>query len=130
MAAYFNPHDEEVVECELNGGAALQTLIEDVLRLSSGRGHPALELRREDGSSLSIGTDGSRACLVWTNALGDSFHSLGIGESGPVVVYDYFGSWSEAPASVLVPLAAAVDSARQFLRNGVPDTASVIFSPD
>jgi hypothetical protein len=78
---------------------------------------------------LSIGTDGQRACLVWTNSLGDSLHSVG-GAGGGVLVYDYFGSWSEAPAGHHVSLADAIDCGTQFLRHGVPDTAAVIFSPD
>jgi hypothetical protein len=47
-----------------------------------------------------------------------------------VLVYDYFGSWSEAPDGQLVSLPDAIDCATQFLRDGVPDTAYVIFSPD
>lgn len=49
---------------------------------------------------------------------------------GGLLVFDYFGSWSEAPDDLLVPLADAVGCVTQYLAHGVPDTATVIFSPD
>jgi hypothetical protein len=65
----------------------------------SGRGYPTWELARDDGSSLALSTDGTRAFLVWTNSLGESFHSAGHDPTdGEPMVFDYFGSWSEAPA--------------------------------
>lgn len=62
-----------------------------------------MEFRREDGSSLSLSTDGTRAFLVHVNSLEESFHGVG-GLGAESLIFDYFGSWSEAPASCLVGL--------------------------
>jgi hypothetical protein len=128
-AAYFDPDRDETVHTDRIEVEDIAGLMNAVTSLSSGRGHPAIDLVRDDGTTLSIGTDGRRAFLVFTNSLGDSYHSLGR-MGGGVLVFDYFGSWSEAPDDQLVPLADALDCAIQFLRHGVPDTASVIFGPD
>jgi hypothetical protein len=128
-ASYFDPDRGETVHAGGIGEKDVAALVSMVTSMSSGRGHPALELVREDGTALSIGTDGQRAHVVWTNALGDSLHSVG-GAGGGVLVYDYFGSWSEAPDDQLASLPDAIDCGTQFLRQGVPDTTSVIFSPD
>jgi hypothetical protein len=47
-----------------------------------------------------------------------------------VYVYDYNGSWSEAPADWAVPVAEALGCARNFIQHGTPDTESVPFEPD
>jgi hypothetical protein len=69
----------------------------------------ALELTHPDGSALTLATDGTRCALVWVNGLGESFHSTG-GPPGPPLVYDYFGSWSEAPPQWAVPVADALSA--------------------
>jgi Immunity protein Imm1 len=101
-----------------------------VVSLRSAGGHPAVEFVRDDGALLSIATDGTRALRMWTNSIGETFHSVGPDEPGPLLVFDYFGSWSEAPANHLVALQDAVSSAETFLRVGIPDTQSVIFTPE
>jgi hypothetical protein len=128
-ASYFDHERDETVHAVRIDERDVAALVSTVTSLSSGRGHPAIELVRDDGSALSIGTDGQRAFLVWTDSLGGSFHSVGSTGEG-VLVYDYFGSWSEAPADQLVSLADAIDCGTQFLRHGVPDPACVIFSQD
>lgn len=50
--------------------SALQTALQCVLRLHGRRGHPAVEIQRDNGSSLSVATDGSRAVLMWVNSVG------------------------------------------------------------
>jgi hypothetical protein len=127
-AAWYDPDGDRIVERSVDV-AAVESIVEHVLQLSSGRGYPAVELVREDSSSLSIATDGQRAFLVWINTLGDSHHSTGNVGRLPLA-FDHFGSWSEAPAEHLVTLVAGMDSARQFLQSGIPDTPQVIFSPD
>ena len=93
---YYDPQREVDTEGVLHQGEGVAVLVATVLRLSSGRGHPAVELTRGDGSMLSLATDGERAALVWVDSLGGSHHSVGEG-AGDELVYDYFGSWSEAP---------------------------------
>jgi hypothetical protein len=128
-ALYFEPDRDSTVERILEPDWGVEELVRTVLDLSSARGHPAAELIRLDGSSLSIGTDGTYAILVWTDTLGDSSHSVGHGATS-ALVYDYFGSWSENPAEFQVPLTEAVESARQYVRDGSPVTERVLFVPD
>jgi hypothetical protein len=104
--------------------ADLPNLFHRILELSSGRGHPALELLRQDGSSLVIATDGPRCVLSWAKTLGGSFHSVG-GSPGPVLIFDYFGSWSEAPAEFTIGPREALECARRFILSGTPDSDSV-----
>jgi hypothetical protein len=105
-------------------------VIAKILSLGSGRGHPAVEFIRDDGTTLSIGTDGTRAFLVWKNSLDETFHSIGPDRPGTPLVFDFFGSWSEAPPDQLVSLRDAIHSAETFLRTAIPDTEFVIFAPD
>lgn len=76
-----------------------------------------------------IATDGSRCVLSWVNPLEESFHSVG-GASGPILVFDYFGSWSEVPAEFTIATCEALERARRFMINGSPDGNSVLFEPD
>lgn len=130
-AAYFDPDRDETVNAGPIDERRAADLISKALTLSSDRrGHPAVEFARDDGSALSIASDGERAFLVWTNSLGESYHSVGCGVGGGLLVFDYFGSWSEAPDDLLVPLADAIECVCRYLGHGEPDTAAVIFSPD
>ena len=128
MAAYFDATRDVTVTGELQQ-PDVDAFLSCTLATTSGRGHSALELTREDGSSLTIGTDGERAALVWVNSLGESLHSAGI-NGGPPLVYDYFGSWSEAPGSNQVSLDDARRCLELFVRHGTPDTDLVLFVPD
>ena len=113
----------------ISGEGELTGLLDAILMIPGGRGHPALELTRPGGSSLLVATDGTRCAPVWINTLDESFHSTG-GRPGPVLVYDYHGSWSEAPADWAIPVAEALGCARNFILHGTPDTESVLFEPD
>lgn len=126
-AFYWDPATDSEVEFAAPI-AEVSALVEVVLALQSRRGHPALEFRRGDGARATLGTDGVRAMVTWTNALGESFASVGTAE-GDGLVYDYFGSWSEAPGTSLVPLNQAVLCMDRFLSGGPPDTEGVLFSP-
>lgn len=128
-AQYWNPADDSAVAGQLVSEADLRILFDKILELSSGRGHPALELARQDGSSLVIATDGPRCAVSWVNPLGESFHSVG-GVQGPMLVFDYFGSWSEVPAEFTIAACDALECARRFILNGAPDSDSVLFEPD
>jgi hypothetical protein len=128
-ASYFEPAKDEAVELAGCSVDNISSLLGVILGLSSKRGHPTLELVRGDGSSLALSTDGTRAYLVFVNSLGESFHSTG-GSGGESMVFDYFGSWSEAPASSLVSLEYAQQCAEAFALTGTADTDRVLFEPD
>src|SRR5262250_953421 len=124
-ASWFDPETEQCMQRIVHAPDSVTDVVKDVLGLRSSRGHPAVEFTRDEGSSLSVATDGHRAFLVWTDTLGETFHSVG-SSGGPLLIFDYFGSWSEANSDCLVPLNDALDSVAQFLRTGKPDTASVV----
>jgi hypothetical protein len=63
------------------------------------------------------------------NTMHESFQSVGTSEESEDLVFDYFGSYSEAPANGLVLLADAIESVQTFLRTGAPDTPSLVFTP-
>jgi hypothetical protein len=46
------------------------------------------------------------------------------------LVYDYFGSWSEAPAQWTVSLPDALAAARRFLEVGIPESEALLFELD
>lgn len=58
-----------------------------------------------------IATDGSRCVLSWVNPHVQSFHSVG-DAPGPMLVFDYFGSWSEVPAEFTIATCEAHACAR------------------
>lgn len=128
-ASYYDPVKDEPMELEFSE-SDLPTLLDAILALQSQRGHPTLELTRGDGASLSLSTDGKRAYLVLTNSLGESSRSVGDGQHGGPLVFDYFGSWSEAPERSLIRLEDAVKSVRTFYKTGAADTNCVLFDPD
>lgn len=65
-AAYFDPDHDVTVDAGPIDERRAADLIGKVISLSSGRGHPAVEFARDNGTTLSIATDGERAFLVWT----------------------------------------------------------------
>jgi hypothetical protein len=130
-ASYYDPTSDKVVEvteclqCDVPG------LVAEVLKLQTLRGNPTLEFKREDGAYLSLSTDGELAYLVWVNQLGESFHSVGSGRpEGESLIFDYFGSWSEALPGNLVSMEEAMHSVDNFFLTGTADTKSVLFEPD
>jgi hypothetical protein len=68
-----------------------------------------------------------RACL-------DRFARRHLHDSGDrcptVLVYDYFGSWTEAPVESQVPFDDAANAMEQFALSGKPATEKVAFQPD
>jgi hypothetical protein len=129
QAAFFDPVRERTVHRAIGPDWHVADLVHTVLGFSSGRGHPAAEVIGEGGSSVTLGTDGERAILVWVDSLGQSFRSIGAG-SGDTMVFDFFGSWSEAPGDWIVTLADALEALEQYVVNGSPATERVMFEPD
>jgi hypothetical protein len=126
-ATFRNPTDGTEVAIDIASDEDVSRLIDDALSFQSQRGHPAFELCRDDGSTLSFSTDGERVCLNWTNSLGDSRHGDGATEP---LVFDYFGSWSEASAEWLIPMESARKCVQEFMAHGIPETPQVLFQAD
>lgn len=130
QASYFDPANDKAVEIERCSGADVPGFIDAILALRSRRGHPTLELTTAHGATLSLSTDGDLAYLVWTSPLGGSLHSVGSDQNrGGPLVFDYFGSWSEAPRQHLVSLEDAVLCTLRFVLTGTADTDRVLFEP-
>ena len=124
---YFDPAEQSTVEGEVHHGGEVAELISMVGGLRADR-VPAVELLGGDGSSLLVGVSGERAVLLFTDAAGAAAHSVG-GARGPGadtagVVFDYFGSYTELPASYAVPVGVAVAAADGFAAGVRPPAAS------
>jgi hypothetical protein len=130
-AAYYDPTANAIVRLEDCSPNDIRTLIDKILSLRSESGHPTLQFSHGDGSGMLLSTDGKQALVVWVNALHESFHSVG-GEADveKTMIFDTFGTWSEAPGNWLVPLGDAIECAMAFARTGKVGTERVIFEPD
>ena len=86
---------------------------------SSGRGIPAIELSDEEDVTCIFIRFEEGGCTV---AMGDSeglswpdkFNNGGC----EYVHYDYFGSWSEVPANLVIPREKALAAVESFLETG------------
>ena len=121
---YFDPSQQSTVDGEVTSHADLSELVGHVASLRGGAGAPALELSRHDGSSLVLGLSGDRAVLLWTDPSGETAHSVGA-TGGDSLVFDYFGAYTELPASYAVRSAEAIDAAAGYLDGGRPRAALV-----
>jgi Immunity protein Imm1 len=128
-ASYFDPASHAVVSAEMTGASELNQLLDRVVGIASARGVPAVELQRDDGSALTMGTDGTRACLVWIDSLGHSFHSVG-GAPGAALVYDFMGSQTEVPSEWTVPPVDARAALQTFLTDGSPSDGQILFEAE
>jgi hypothetical protein len=112
---YFDPLQQSTVEGELSAGEVGE-LVGLVAALRADLA-PALELTGRDGSSLVLGVVADRAVVLWTGADGTSCHSVGGPHDGRVS-FDYFGAFTQVPGHYTVPLSAAVDAVRGYVRTG------------
>ena len=129
-ASYFDPANDKTVEIGRCSEADVPGLIDAIL--ASIPAWPS-DSGADDSAwaTLSLSTDGELAYLVWTSTLGGSLHSVGNDQdNGEPLVFDYLGSWSEAPRQHLVSLEDAVLCAQRFALTGTADTDPVLFEPD
>ena len=122
---------QSVVIDHIIGADDLHTILTDAVDMLDGahEGHPTVTLCRPDESTLSLSTDGRRCLMVWVNSFEESAHSVGA-QPGPDLVFDCYGSYSEAPNEWTVPVALALQCARRFIERGTPDTEEVLFEQD
>ena len=131
VATYHRDRDGiDLVRLDVASADAVAQAVRAVLGARTSIGYPTLEVRREDGSSLSLSTDGRRALLVHVDADGRSYSSVGEAPDGEVFVFDYRGSWSEASGANTVGLTVAVRALAQFVEGGVVAPDLVAFEPD
>ncbi len=108
----------DLVQFAVETASDVQRAVEDVLATRTSIGHPTLEVKLVDGTSLSLSTDGERAFLVCIDSDGASHSSVGGPPQGAVLVFDYRGSWSEAGSGSTVPLSVAVRALGEFVERG------------
>ena len=121
---YFDPAEQSTVEGDVHHGGEVAELISMVGDLRTDRA-PAVELLGGDGSSLVVGVAGDRAVLLFTDSAGAAAHSVGAaGGDTRGVVFDYFGSYTELPASYAVPVGVAVAAADGFAAGERPPAAA------
>ena len=122
---YFDSTEQSTVEGDVHSDGEVAELFSMVGSLRADRA-PAVELVGTDGSSLVVGVAGERAVLLFTDAAGAAAHSVGhsTAPGGSGVVFDFFGSYTELPASFAVPVDVAVEAAGGFAAGVRPPEAS------
>ena len=128
-ATYWNPLTDQPVECEVNTVDDVLALCKIVAGWPTESGLTTIQLEHANGANLSMSFDGGRAFLVWMDPLGESHSSVG-GTFTDNLVFDYMGSYSEAPSEALVPFRDAIAVVGAFMETGQPATNAVLFSPD
>ena len=86
---------------------------------SSGRGAPAIELSDgENGTCIFIRFEGGGRTVAMGDSEGLSWPADFNDDSCEYVHYDYFGSWSEVPANLVIPREKDLAAAKSFLETG------------
>jgi hypothetical protein len=123
--------DPRVIEVEVGAATDLIEILAAVRCLPPGpRGHASVDLERGDGSCLTVGYAGELAYLSWTDSLGASYHSGAADDAREVLVFDYFGSWTEIPKVCCIPAADATAAALNYFCSGGPEHDRVRLEPD
>jgi len=131
VATYHRDADGlDHVRLTLTSPSDVQVAVRSVLGIRTSVGHPTLEVQRDDGSALSLSTDGQWALLVRIDTDGISQTSVRAGQQGSAFVFDHKGSWSEASSENTVHLGLAVQALTEFVQRGVVPAELVAFQPD
>ena len=120
-----------VIEVEVGAETDLIEILAAVrLQPPGQRGHPSVDLERGDGSCLTVGYAGELAYLRWIDSLGASYHSGAADDARELLVFDYFGSWTEIPKGCCIPAADATAAALSYFCSGRPEHDRVLLEPD
>ncbi len=130
LARYMPPSSDRVREVELDSEKDLNQLLTESATQLSDRGIPAVELVGTDGSTLVVGQTKVGIVLLWLDAIGSSFHSVGSGANEGVVLLDYLGSYTEVPAEFVVSLELGRTAAVEYMSSGRPYITGLILEPD
>jgi hypothetical protein len=93
--SWFHPRTERKIESEAVSANDLLRVVDEAWQVTAGCGLPSVVAVRNDDTVLAVSGDGERAFITWVDSLGDSYHSVG-GSFTEILVFDHFGSWSEA----------------------------------
>jgi hypothetical protein len=86
--------------------------------------------RGKEGTDLVFARVGELALLMFSDAFGNSFHSLGPKSDANLIQFDYFGAFTEVPVSFFVASSSAVAGAVAYMNGGSPESAGVHMEPD
>ena len=86
---------------------------------SSGRGIPAIELSNDEGGTcIFIRFEGGGCTVAAGNSEGLAWPAEFNDGGCEYAHYDYFGSWSEVPVSLVIPRERALAAVKSFLGTG------------
>ncbi|WP_165555478.1 Imm1 family immunity protein [Kribbella pittospori] len=109
----------------------VDALLADVAGAAENRHMFAIEVEAADGSSLIVGLAETGVVLLFIDALGNSVHSVGPSSgTGKMVVFDYFGSYTEVPAEYVVSVELGRAAMWEFIRGGDPVVPGLLMEPD
>ena len=104
IAQYWDETKDVLVEETVSDWLAFLELVQRTETGSSGRGVPAIELSDdEDGTCIFIRFEGGGCTVAMGDSGGLSWPADFSDDSCEYVHYDYFGSWSEVPANLVIP---------------------------
>lgn len=132
LARFMHSRTETIEEWEVSDHEDVVRLLAYVIDLAAdlGIGTSAIVLAHDSGSQLMLAPTTEGIVMMWTDPLEDTFHSVGSVSTKGVVVFSYFGEYSEVPAEFAVPSKLAVEAADVFIRSGIPSVEGLIFQAD
>ncbi len=116
---YFDPAEQATVEGRVHSTDEVAELV-SMIRTLGGAESPAVEFAGHDGSSVVLGIAGERAALLCTDASGITSHSVAASAADleAAIVFDYFGAYTELPASYVIRTRDAVRVVGDYVGSG------------
>ena len=119
IAQYWDETKDVLAEETVSDWLAFLELVQRTETGSSGRGVPAIELSDDkDGTCIFIRFEGGGCTVAMGDSEGLSWPADFSDDSCEYVHYDYFGSWSEVPADLVIPREKALVAVKSFLETG------------
>ena len=130
LLRYCEPSDGVLCEATLMDASQVEDVLGLVASHPTPHGIGAVEIVRDDGSVLGVFQTRCGFVLSWLTPDGSSKHTYGEIASDGLVTFDYFGSYSEVPASYVITRSAAVKIISLFVSTGTPDVPLVRWESD
>ncbi len=119
IAQYWDETKDVLAEETVSDWLAFLELVQRTETGSSGRGVPAIELSDDkDGTCIFIRFEGGGCTVAMGDSEGLSWPADFSDDSCEYVHYDYFGSWSEVPANLVITREKALAAVKSFLETG------------
>ena len=119
IAQYWNEMKDVLAEEVISDWRAFLELVRRTEASFSKRGIPAIELSNDkDGTCIFIRFEEGGCTVAIGDSEGLSWPADFNDDSCEYVHYDYFGSWSEVPANLVIPREKALAAVKSFLETG------------